>query len=112
MFPHERSLVEKLKDAPFALIGVNSDGKNTAALKKKEFVEEKITWRNFYDESTSGPIAKSWNVHGWPTLVLLDAEGRISQRWLGGPDPDVMESAIEKLLAEAKKKDSKPAGTH
>ena len=25
MYPHERSLVKKLKDQPFALIGVNSD---------------------------------------------------------------------------------------
>ena len=25
MYPHERSLVERLKDKPFALIGVNSD---------------------------------------------------------------------------------------
>lgn len=25
MYPHERSLVEKLKDEPFAIIGVNSD---------------------------------------------------------------------------------------
>ena len=25
MYPHERSLVEEMKDKPFALIGVNSD---------------------------------------------------------------------------------------
>ena len=25
MYPHERSLVKRLKDKPFALIGVNSD---------------------------------------------------------------------------------------
>jgi hypothetical protein len=25
MIPHERSLVERLKDKPFALLGVNSD---------------------------------------------------------------------------------------
>ena len=25
MYPHERSLVERMKDKPFALIGVNSD---------------------------------------------------------------------------------------
>jgi hypothetical protein len=29
MIPHERSLVEKWKDKPFALIGVNSDGTNS-----------------------------------------------------------------------------------
>ena len=25
MYPHERSLVEKLKDKPFVILGVNSD---------------------------------------------------------------------------------------
>ena len=111
MFPHERSLVEKMKDKPFALVGVNSD-ENLAEVRPK-FVEEKITWRNFYDVTTSGPIAKAWNVKGWPTLVLLDAEGRIIQRWLGSPNPpEKIDEEIEKLLPAAKQKSAKPVGTH
>ena len=34
MYPHERSLVEELKDKPFAILGVNSD-KDLAALKPR-----------------------------------------------------------------------------
>ena len=33
MYPHERSLVKRLADKPFALVGVNSDG-NKEELKK------------------------------------------------------------------------------
>jgi hypothetical protein len=46
MFPPERSLVAKMKDEPFALIGVNSDT-NFEKLKQKEYKDEKITWRSF-----------------------------------------------------------------
>ncbi len=39
MYPHERSLVEEMKDKPFALIGVNSD-KELARAKKAVAVAE------------------------------------------------------------------------
>ena len=75
MFPHERSLVARLKDEPFALIGVNSDA-DLAAMKPK-FKEEQITWRSFWNgsEGTKGPIAKEWGVQGWPTVYLIDHTG-------------------------------------
>jgi hypothetical protein len=76
MYPHERSLVKKLANAPFALIGVNSD-RDLPKL-RKAMEKEKITWRSFYDGGgTGGPIATRWRVSGWPTLYVIDAEGRI-----------------------------------
>ena len=104
MFPHERSLVERLKDEPFALVGCNSDGDNVAALKQKEYVDEKITWRSFSNgpEGTGGPIAKKWNVSGWPTLYLIDATGKIRNKWLGGPSEQELDGAIDALVNEAK----------
>lgn len=104
MIPHERSLVNKMKDEPFALIGVNSDGKNVPALKKKEFIEEKITWRSFScgELGTMGEIPSTWGVSGWPTLYLIDADGKIQQKWIGGQDGDTLEKAIEPLVAKAK----------
>lgn len=96
MYPHERSLVEKLKNEPFAIVGVNSDRDKD---KLREALEqESITWRSFFDGgSTSGPIAKAWNVSGWPTLYLLDARGRIRYRDVRGK---ALEDAIDTLLAE------------
>ena len=77
MYPHERSLVKELKDEPFALIGVNSD-KDKAKLRPR-MEEENITWRSFWNgpNGTSGPISKKWGVTGWPTIYILDHEGRI-----------------------------------
>ncbi len=41
MYPHERSLVKRLEDKPFVLIGVNSD--SDRAELKEVIVKKKIT---------------------------------------------------------------------
>lgn len=97
MFPHERSLVKQLADKPFALIGVNSD-RDLEEIQK--IVKKKnITWRSFWNgpEGTGGPISTKWGVRGWPTIYVLDAEGKIRYKNVRG---DKMDDAIETLLAE------------
>ena len=80
MYPHERSLVKKLKDKPFALIGINSDTDREKL--KKRIQEESITWRSFWNgpAGKQGPIAAHWNIQGWPTLYVLDHKGVIRFR--------------------------------
>jgi len=99
MYPHERSLVKRLKDEPFALIGVNSD-KSLEDL-RPALEQESITWRSFWDgpEGTNGPIAQRWNVHSWPTVYVLDAHGRIRFKETDG---EKLDAAVEQLLAELK----------
>ena len=104
MFPHERSLVARLKDEPFALIGVNSD-KDLQQVAEKNTAEQ-ITWRSFWNgpEGTSGPISKRWGVSGWPTLYLIDAEGKIRHKFVGNPGDEKLDELIDALVAEAKQK--------
>jgi hypothetical protein len=97
MLPHEKTLVERLKDEPFALVGINSDG--TAEELKEILAREKITWRQAVDGDTGGPWASKWNVQGWPTIYVLDAKGVIRYRDVRDQE---MEDAVLKLLAEAK----------
>jgi hypothetical protein len=97
MYPHERSLVKKLADKPFTIIGVNSD-KDLEEI--RGIVKEKnITWRSFWNgpEGTSGPISKKWNVAGWPTIYIIDGEGKIRFKNERGP---AMDAAITELMAE------------
>ena len=100
MFPHERSLVERLANQPFALIGINSD-KDRDAL-KPVLAKENITWRSFWNgpEGTSGPISTTWNVHGWPTIYILDGTGTIRYKGLGGNEEEI-DAMLDKLLVEA-----------
>lgn len=95
MLPHEKSLVERLKDKPFALLGINSDG--DAAKVKTILAEQGISWRQAIDGSTEGPLATRWNVRGWPTIYILDHKGVIRYRDLRDED---MEAAVMKLLGE------------
>ena len=97
MYPHERSLVKRLANEPFALIGVNSDPKEKvlSALER-----ENITWRSYWDGgNTSGPIASRWNVRGWPTIYVLDQKGVIRYKGVRGT---AMDKAVDTLLAEGK----------
>jgi len=102
MLPHEKALVQRLKDQPFALLGVNSDGE--AEDVRKMLAEQGITWRQAIDGGTDGPWATRWNVSGWPTLYLIDAEGKLREYWLGGPSEAELDKKIEALIAEAKSK--------
>jgi len=96
MYPHERSLVKRLANKPFALIGVNSDSDRE---KIKEIMKkEGITWRSFWNGGgTRGPISTAWNVSGWPTIYVLDAKGVIRFKDVRGEELD---KAIDSLLAE------------
>ena len=97
MYPHERSLVKRLADQPFALIGINSDKDKTALKKRME--EENITWRSFWNgpKGTSGPISAEWNVRGWPTIYIVDHKGVIRAKNKRG---EAMDEVVDELLAE------------
>jgi hypothetical protein len=97
MYPHERSLVKKLADQPFAIIGVNSDSDLDSI---REIVKTKnISWRSFWNgpDGTSGSISTKWNVSGWPTVYILDAEGKIRYKKVRG---ERIDEALTELLGE------------
>ena len=101
MFPHERSLVNRMEGRPFAIIGVNCDPDKDVIQKQNE--KHKITWRSFWcgPDGPEGPIPTKWNVSGWPTLYIIDHKGVIRHKNLRNEHE--MDNAIEKLVAEAEK---------
>jgi hypothetical protein len=103
MYPHERSLVQKMEGKAFALLGVNSDSDKVAL--KQAMQKEHITWRSFWNgpSGTKGPISGAWAIQGWPTLFIIDHKGIIRHKYVGSPGPQVLDAAIEKLVAEADK---------
>jgi hypothetical protein len=106
MYPHERSLVNRLANQPFALIGINSDRDREAL--KEVMEKEEITWRSWWDGgNTSGPIATQWNVSGWPTIYVLDADGVIRNKNVRGP---AMDKAVDELLEELAAKTEASSG--
>ena len=100
LVPHEKALVERLRGRPFALLGINSDS-DREKLKSVE-AEKEITWRSWWDRGrTGGPIATRWDVHSWPTIIVLDRDGVIRFRGLGvARAPRLLDEAVDSLLKE------------
>ncbi|MCS7470976.1 trypsin-like peptidase domain-containing protein [Stieleria sp. ICT_E10.1] len=97
MYPSEREMVQRLSKRPFALLGVHCESQKVL----QELVNNKtVTWRSWAD-GEQGPIATSWPVEGFPTLVLVDAQGIVRWQSGGTPDEKVLNELIEKLLLEA-----------
>lgn len=97
MIPHEREMVEKLKDKPFVLISVSAD-KEKADL--EQFLEkEKMPWVHWWD-GDKAPLLKDWNVRFFPTIYVIDDKGIIRHKNIRG---EQLEKAVEKLVAEVKK---------
>jgi len=102
MYPHERSLVKRLAGKPFVLLGINSD--EDLEKLKDVLKEEEITWRSWWDESPTGPIATRWNIASRPTVYLLDAKGVIRHKAVGLAALEKLDERIDELVAEANAK--------
>ena len=98
MYPYERKLVGKYRNQPFALIGVNSDSREEC---KRAQLESNLMWRSVWDGGTThGPMSTVYRVGQWPTIIIIDAQGRIRFR-SQGLDEDHLSALIERLVAEA-----------
>src|SRR5262245_45653343 len=103
MYPHERSLVSRLQNKRFALIGVNTD--DTREIAQNAVTDENLTWRSFFD-GKSGRITGQWNVMAFPTIYLIDHKGVIRHKYEGNPGDAVLDKEIDQLVKEAQNQES------
>ena len=107
--PRQKALVERMKGRPFAMLGVNTDA--DAAVARKVMEAQGVTWSNWHDRqgleravlSIDGPIAKLYHVRGYPTVYVIDAEGKIRSKTAHG---DSVDQLVEKLVAERERSGS------
>jgi thiol-disulfide isomerase/thioredoxin len=98
LVPRERSLVERLKGRPFALIGVDGDEDKIGA--KRVAQQEGMTWRSFWDGGPAqGPIITRWGIHSWPTIYVIDHEGVIRFQAVDFPNKENFEEVVDRLLS-------------
>jgi thiol-disulfide isomerase/thioredoxin len=94
MVPSETRLVERMKGKPFALIGVNGDEAKSDA--KRAVEKENISWPSFWSkEGSDGPVPKTWNILGWPTVFVLDPKGIIRFK---GQDMNLINQKVDQLV--------------
>ncbi|MFL5330375.1 MAG: redoxin domain-containing protein [Gemmataceae bacterium] len=100
MIPHEREMVEKLKDKPFVLISVSGDDERKTLT---DFLEKnKMPWTHWWNGPEAG-IMDDWDIDHFPSVFVIDAKGVIRFKEVRGPE---LEEAVEKLLKEIDKKES------
>jgi thiol-disulfide isomerase/thioredoxin len=101
MIPHEREMVERLKDKPFALVSISAD-ENKKTL--TDFLaKEKMPWTHWWN-GMKGGVVEDWDVRAFPTIYVLDVNGVIRHNGLRGEE---LEKAVNALLEEAKTRPAK-----
>jgi thiol-disulfide isomerase/thioredoxin len=100
LLPHEQELAARLRDRPFAIVGVNSDTDQAAV--SDALTKHQVQWRSFRNRTTGKQtVSGAWDVIGYPTLYLIDHEGVIRKRWIGSPPPEVLAREIDRLVEVA-----------
>jgi cytochrome oxidase Cu insertion factor (SCO1/SenC/PrrC family) len=79
MYPSLRAVQERFSNTGFSVIGVMVDQEVDTVIAAQE--SDDISWPCVWD-GPSGPIAETYNVGGYPTVLLLDRDGRIVARGL------------------------------
>jgi thiol-disulfide isomerase/thioredoxin len=97
MIPHEREMVERLRDKPFVLVSISADEQKETLT--KFLAREKMPWTHWWNGNEGG-ILEDWDVQGYPTIYVLDAKGVIRHKDLRG---EKLEEAVNKLLEERAK---------
>jgi thiol-disulfide isomerase/thioredoxin len=94
MIPHEREMVERLKDKPFTLVSVSADTEKKTLT--NFLAKEKMPWTHWWNGEDGG-IVEEWEVDHFPTIYVIDAKGIIRHKELRGEE---LEKAVNDLLKE------------
>lgn len=94
MVPHEREMVNRLKDEPFVLVSISADEEKEALTEC--LAEENMPWTHWWNGDTGG-IVEDWDIHGFPAIYVLDSKGVIRYKDLRGQE---LEGAVHELLKE------------
>jgi peroxiredoxin len=91
--------VTKLKDKPFALVGVNTNNPDPKKL-KAVMTKEKLNWRSV---AARDSIKEKWGFGGTPAYYIIDPKGVIRYKWVGSPGEKAIDKGLAKLIREAER---------
>ncbi|TWT91799.1 Thiol-disulfide oxidoreductase ResA [Botrimarina colliarenosi] len=94
MIPHQREMVERYRDKPFALVSVSCDAERETLESFLETTE--MPWDHWW-VGTDSELQESLNIRSFPTILVLDPKGVIRFKNIKGEELD---EAIESLLEE------------
>jgi hypothetical protein len=99
MYPQERNLVQRFKDRPFALLGINTDDDRDSIC--RTVARKGLGWRSWWDGGPDGGrIRRDWHVDSFPTIWVLDHKHVIRFRFSGVPGKK-LDDAVAEFVKEA-----------
>lgn len=105
LVPSTRALLDELAGEPLVWLGVCGDDEREAGSATARRVG--MSWRNLWDGplGTEGPASTAWRVaaRGWPSVFVIDAEGRIRAKLCGKEEVEAeLASVLRALLGEGR----------
>ena len=104
--PHERALVERFKDRPFAFVSISVDQDKQTLI---DFLaKETMTWPQWW-VGVNSKFGDTWDIRHYPTMYVIDADGIIRARELEHHEDPMgdIEKTVDGLLKEMDKKAKK-----
>jgi peroxiredoxin len=99
------SIRKKFADRPFQIVGISSDNDEQAW--KSFIAQHRMDWSQYID--LSGQVLDAFDVHEFPTFIVLDREGIIRHRHSGVEAYTA--SDLDRIISKALKKPPTPPAT-
>lgn len=95
--PHLRTLVERYQDRPFAVVGVNAFDDEKAYRDGVKALQ--VSWISAF-QGDEALISELYSVTGYPTVFVLDHQGRIQAI---DPSEEELDRTVARLVSAAEK---------
>lgn len=108
--PELKEIYKKYKEKGFEIIGISNESIAGAKSKvdqterwKKAIQEDGLNWIQLLYDAELDDIVKTYDVNGYPTKILIDAQGKIVLRLLGISEKNskILESKLEELFTNS-----------
>jgi len=105
--PALKSVYDKYKARGFEIIGISNESVSGTKSKeeqterwKKAVQEDGLKWNQVLYDPGVNDIVKTYDINGYPTKILIDAQGKIVLRLLGTSEMHnkTLEAKLEELL--------------
>ncbi|MYA63817.1 MAG: TlpA family protein disulfide reductase [Gemmatimonadetes bacterium] len=115
-YPYHRFAMELYKDDPVVFLGVNSDAdiETILASKARGEAPDYRAWWDGHGQpdaegaAADGPIARAWNVRGWPSVFMIDQDGVI--RYINKRGGELIQ-VLDWMVMEVRRAGFEPEGT-
>lgn len=105
--PELKTIYERYRGRGFEIVGISNESVAGAKSKaeqterwKKAVVEDAIPWKQVLYDPAINDIVKTYDINGYPTKILVDAQGKIVLRLLGISERNskALEAKLQELL--------------